>query len=287
MKISKIEYEVYSKLNGTNLIKLNLSYCENTKIDIFIPIKLNGNLDIFNSSSGYYNDLCYTANSDYGTDITLNDRKKEFKENNKTVCQEDCIFSQYNYKNQIAKCSCDVKESSSSFSDMHIDKAKLYKNFIDIKNIANINILVCYKVLFSKKGIIQNYGSFILMPIILIHSIIILLFYVKNLFKPLKHIIHNLSFGIIQFELKQNKEKEINRFKKENNGNIGTKEQIKKELNSIKNNRGKNYSKNKFKNLDKKNPIKKKKKQKIRETNMNKINQNIINNNINLELLQT
>ena len=151
MKIPKIEYEVYSKLNGTNLIKLNLSYCENTKIDIFIPIKLNGNLDIFNSSSGYYNDLCYTANSDYGTDITLNDRKKEFKENNKTVCQDDCIFSQYNYKNQIAKCSCDVKESSTSFSDMHIDKAKLYKNFIDIKNIANINILVCYKVLFSKK----------------------------------------------------------------------------------------------------------------------------------------
>ena len=166
MKIPKIEYEVYSKLNGTNLIKLNLSYCENTKIDIFIPIKLNGNLDIFNSSSGYYNDLCYTANSDYGTDITLNDRKKEFQENNKTVCQDDCIFSQYNYKNQIAKCSCDVKEFSFSFSDMHIDKAKLYKNFIDIKNIANINILVCYKVLFSKKGIIQNYGSFILMPII-------------------------------------------------------------------------------------------------------------------------
>ena len=103
MKIPKIVYEVYSKLNGTNLIKLNLSYCENTKIDIFIPIKLNGNLDIFNSSSGYYNDLCYTANSDHGTDITLNDRKKEFQENNKTVCQEDCIFSQYNYKNQIAK----------------------------------------------------------------------------------------------------------------------------------------------------------------------------------------
>ena len=262
MKIPKIEYEVYSKLNGTNLIKLNLSYCENTKIDIFIPIKLNGNLDIFNSSSGYYNDLCYTANSDYGTDITLNDRKKEFQENNKTVCQEDCIFSQYNYKNQIAKCSCDVKEFSFSFSDMHIDKAKLYKNFIDIKNIANINILVCYHVLFSKKGIIQNYGSFILMPIILIHSIIILLFYVKNLFKPLNHIIHDLSFGIIQFELKQNKEKEINRFKKENNGNIRTKEQIKKELNSIKNNRGNNYSKNEFQNLDKKTQLKRKKSRK-------------------------
>ena len=45
MDIQKIEYEVYSKLNGTNLIKLNLSICENTKIDISIPVILTDNID--------------------------------------------------------------------------------------------------------------------------------------------------------------------------------------------------------------------------------------------------
>ena len=38
--IPKIEFKVYYKLNRTNLLKLNLSYCNDVKIDIFIPLKL-------------------------------------------------------------------------------------------------------------------------------------------------------------------------------------------------------------------------------------------------------
>ena len=104
MEIPKIEYDIYYKLNGTNLIKLNLSYCANTKIEISIPIKLTESLDKLNSSSGYYNDICYPATSESGTDITLDDRKKEFVEQNKTVCQEYCSFSDYNYDEQKANC---------------------------------------------------------------------------------------------------------------------------------------------------------------------------------------
>ena len=59
MKIPKIEYDIYSKLNGTNLIKLNLSICENSKISLSIPIEIKNNLDILNSSSKYYNDILY------------------------------------------------------------------------------------------------------------------------------------------------------------------------------------------------------------------------------------
>ena len=73
MKIPKIEFDVYYKLNGRNLIKLNLSYCNDVKIDISIPHILTGNIDELNSSSNYYNDICYTSTSDSGTDITLKD----------------------------------------------------------------------------------------------------------------------------------------------------------------------------------------------------------------------
>ena len=80
----KIEYEVYYPLFGNSLIKLNLTVCQDLKIDLSIPIILTGNLDKSNSSSGYYNDICYTYTSEDGTDISLADRKKEFVDNKMT-----------------------------------------------------------------------------------------------------------------------------------------------------------------------------------------------------------
>ena len=61
---------------------MNLSYCSQTKIDLSIPIIISENIDKINSSSGYYNDLCYKATSENGTYITLKDRQKEFITNN-------------------------------------------------------------------------------------------------------------------------------------------------------------------------------------------------------------
>ena len=46
MKTYKVDYDVYCKLFGTNLIKLNLTVCENSKITPFI---ITGNLDKFKS----------------------------------------------------------------------------------------------------------------------------------------------------------------------------------------------------------------------------------------------
>ena len=58
---------------------------------------------LINSSSEYYNDICYSTKSESGTDITLKDRKTEFVEGNKTLCQEECGFHDYDHdsKNQI------------------------------------------------------------------------------------------------------------------------------------------------------------------------------------------
>ena len=64
MKTLKVEYNVYAKLYGKNLIKLNLTICEKTKISILIPIVLSDNLDKYNINSGYYNDICYTKTSE-------------------------------------------------------------------------------------------------------------------------------------------------------------------------------------------------------------------------------
>ena len=125
MKTPKVIFDVYSKLNETNLIKLNLSLCQNSKVEISIPIKLSENLDKLNSSSGYFNDICYVATSESGTDISLEDRRKDFVEGNKTICQEDCYFSEYDSEMQNAKCLCKVKEFKSFSTDKKIDKDNL------------------------------------------------------------------------------------------------------------------------------------------------------------------
>ena len=181
MRIPKIEYELYSKLNGINLEKLNLSLCNNNKIILYMPVEINENLDKLNTSSGYFNDICYTSTSDSGTDITINDRQNEFIEKNKTVCQDGCILDSYDYRTKRAKCSCDVKEKSFSFIDMNINTTDLFNNFKDIKNKANFNLLGCYKSLFSVKGILYNKGSYIIIVIIIIHIIDMFIFYLKQL----------------------------------------------------------------------------------------------------------
>ena len=48
------------------------------------------------------------------------------------------------------------------------EKIKLYENFMNINNIANINLLLCYKNLFSKEGLIKNVGFYIIITIIII-----------------------------------------------------------------------------------------------------------------------
>ena len=155
MKIPKIEYSVYYKLNGTNLIPLDLTVCENSKIILSIPIDISENLDKLNTSSEYFNNICYSSKSDSGTDISLKDRKKEFVEGNKTVCQEDCPFADYNSDNKQVNCSCIVKETSNDYKNMNINKTKLYYNFKetnDKKEISNLGITSC-SVLTSKENI--------------------------------------------------------------------------------------------------------------------------------------
>ena len=96
----------------------------------------------------------------------MKDRQKNYDDEDKIICQEDCEFSKYNSKYSKAECSCNVKKSSESFAEMKIDKKKLYENFKNIKNFANFHFLVCYKKLFNKKNIINNIGSYILIFVI-------------------------------------------------------------------------------------------------------------------------
>ena len=278
MQIPKIEYEIYSKLNGSNLVKLNLSICNTSKISLLIPVEISQTLDKLNTSSDYFNNICYTTTSENGTDISLKDRQNEFIKQNKAVCQDDCELYNYNYTTKKANCSCKPKESPLFFSDMHINKTKLYNNFIEIKNVANINILSCYKKLLTKDGIIYNIGSYIGIAIIIFHIISIIIFYAKQ-YKNLKKIIKDIVFAIKNLSLV----KDVKKKNKKNNNEIKMKNNKQKKESSYKkrnklNKNENNKNKSSYKSIKLSDNTKKNKNSQIIETN-NTINNNLKPNN--------
>ena len=206
MKIPKIEYQIYYLLeNSDELKQLNLDPCQGTKIDVSISVKIEGKLDKYNSSSDYYNNICSKTTSESGTDISLNDRRNEFVENNVTLCEENCILKDYDYIKEKAKCSCDIKTSISS-DDIKFNKNEFFKSFTDINNIFNINILKCHKTVLKIKELKNNYGFFIIAFVILLYFITLFIFIFSSYGKykkEIKNIIWALKYREIPLKRNQ------------------------------------------------------------------------------------
>ena len=162
LNIPKIEYEIYYPLIENKLQKVNLSLCSNIKIDISIPINISLNeIDKYNSSSNLYNNICYTLTTESGTDISLKDRREEFVNNNISVCEEDCFFSEYDERTKKAVCSCFTKINLPLITEIKVDKKKFFNNFIDLNNIANIKVLKCIRFLFKKENVFKNSSNYL------------------------------------------------------------------------------------------------------------------------------
>ena len=212
MKIPKIEYEIYYPLNNT-LTKLNISSCEGTKIEISIKVEINDTLDKYNPKSAYYNDICSKATSDSGTDINLKDRKNEFIDKNMSLCEENCIFVEYNYTNKKAKCSCDIKLKIPEVYDIKFNKNDFLKSFIEVKNIINLNVMKCYKEVWKLHNLKKNYGCFIISFIILFYFFSILIFCCCSFGKLTKEI-KNIIFSLKYYESSKIKKDKIYKQKK-------------------------------------------------------------------------
>ena len=86
-KIPIIQYEVFHPENQS---KLNLTLCQN-KIEINIPVSIDeNNLYKYEQDNDYYNDRCFINISEIGKDIPLECRRKEFINNNMSLCEPEC-----------------------------------------------------------------------------------------------------------------------------------------------------------------------------------------------------
>ena len=180
--IPKVEYVVYYPLNENNLKKLNLSICQNNRIELYFPLQLVNKEEIekYNSSSDFYNDICSIYTSEKGTDVILKDRRQEFIKNNKSLCEENCILDKFGTISNTIMCSCDIKSNLTSLDKINLDNNTLINNFKNIKSFLNLNFLACYNIVFKKGLIKNNIGFFIGIVIIALQIFCIFYFYVKE-----------------------------------------------------------------------------------------------------------
>ena len=208
---TEVEYEVYNPITKE---KLDLNYCNNTPITIYAPIEMSENMvnkydsaaeqgyNIYNSNDSFYNDICTRYKSENGTDVSINDRKSDFYDNNITLCEEGCEYIDINTTNKKVHCECNVKTVVNTDININVfNFSKLIEGFYDFENLTNLKIIYCLKLVFSKLGESNNYCSYLII-IIFFGFIIGMSFNIYNgmnsikitIYKMIKEILSNEGF---------------------------------------------------------------------------------------------
>ena len=226
-----IDYKIFDKKGK----QLNLDCCSNVSIEFQIPVEINENeIYKYDPNSFYYNDKCYPVKTNNGTDLTIFDRKNEYNNNYMSLCQTDCNFKRYDKETNKAICDCSSR-SKLPFDDIfNVDKDMLLKKFINVKNLLNIDVIKCYKLIFVDNGLLKNIGSYIISSIFLINTIASIVLYLKD-FNIIKNKIKNIIQNKLNTSINNSKEK------------INQNEQIDKNLNPPK--KGKEKVKNSNQNF--------------------------------------
>ena len=245
-KIPIMQYEAYYPLNNDSIFcLLNLDICEDIDIDIYLPAKLDGNLEQYDPNSDFYNDICHTFTSEKGTDLTLSARKKNYMNNNLTVCEEKCKVSEYYEEIEKVKCSCKTKtDFVDEISKNKISTEEIYKSFTDFNNIFNIKILKCTNLIFTLKAFNENCANIILLVIIILYIICLIFFVFKSYNNDIKYYVNIIIYFIIKNKKKQETKSNID-LNKKNNKNSKNNNKNTINLNKNKNNKRKKFEKNK------------------------------------------
>ena len=216
-----VAYEIYHPITKE---KLNLSYCEEILIKMNIPVTIDeNNLFKYDPNSKFYTDNCNSYTTNDGTDIILNDRKKEFGDNKLSLCENNCKYVGYNKDNKQSICNCGIKSEMESISYIDENDNKLSNEFEgDSSSSANMISIKCTKNLFTSDGLKNNISSYVLL-IIIFYFLLSILFFIKCGYALL---IMEMDKIIKNKEAKKNKKhkkyKTINQLRIINNFNIQT-----------------------------------------------------------------
>ena len=216
----KVIYNLKNYYNeNSSLTKRNTEYLvENIKS--FYSKKPN--IQLYNISDPFYNDICLEFISEFDTDMTLDDRRKTYYVN-KSLCENNCYLDKLIINDNVRSvCSCQFKNN---FTE---NKNEGIKDDIPSISKINANSIKCIERTFNSNNISKNIVFWIIL-IFIIFLIIMLLAYIIYGNLTLKRIFHletsekeeeknsNISENI---KIKENKTSNNVERKKKSNENI-------------------------------------------------------------------
>ena len=220
--------------------------------------------------------------------MTLNDRQNEFNDNNMSLCENKCNFTNYNTSTKKSVCMCEIKSKIYTISEILESKESVSKDFntenTTSSSISSVNIMKCYNTLFSKYGLLKNIGNYLLIFIIVIFSLSSIYFYKVGYTMLENEIKQILSMNekaeeknsIYKYDKKKDKDKDKkkkkNSKKNKKSTNIGnpSRKSLKKKIEEIDSiNTCKNMNNKSFSKLDLKCVLKNKNKNKNRNKKKN------------------
>ena len=219
--IPVIGYDIFHPINKT---KLDLKYCKDAIIDFKIPVSINEDeLFKYDPNSEYYTDECYSYTTDSGTDIVLEDRQEEYNNENYSLCENNCSFSEYSQETKKTLCKCQIKSKEYIISEIINDENILSKvNFTSNTSSTNMISMTCIYTVFTKEGLVKNVGNYVLLLIFIGFAILTILFYkIGN--EMLKMEIDHMLEG----KQRNNKNKNGNIIYSKSLGNENTKKSLK------------------------------------------------------------
>ena len=166
------------------------------KKDFHIDFNLiDEELYIVNHKSEIYNNFYFNFMNKNKTDKNKITRKEEFSEYNITLCEKDC---------ELKDCSCINENIFSLISEIKFDIEKLFPDFKNLYNIADVELLQCFCLFLSKKIIFKISDNYLItvLPILSFISIFSLIFHNKSIIQ--KYIMEFSETKIINNKRTQN-----------------------------------------------------------------------------------
>lgn len=189
---------------------------EGIKYDSYLEVYDQYGVDIYNKSSEFFSDVCFTYSKN-DSDVTVDQRRDNY--NLTSSCSNDCEYDgidEHGYS--ICNCNPQVKTTSQYFSEA------IYDNLLD----NNIYLLRCFDQAFNKDIILGNKGNIVFIILTIISIIGFSSFYyirLNSINKHLEKIIYkDKEFGFRPAEIGEiNDDKISNIQNKKNDANINIK----------------------------------------------------------------
>ena len=186
-----IQFEIYNPNVKTKIS--NLEECKT--FNLYIPVTVDEKLEklynslkkekynLFDINDPFYNDICTPYKTLNGTDISLSDRKSYFKK--EFGSQSNCKYLNYSSESKLMAFTCTIDKEDIDIENINkFNGGKALSDFYKNQKKSYLKFFKCYKSILKLK-ITKNFGSLIIIFIIVINLALAIVFIIKGI-SPLR-----------------------------------------------------------------------------------------------------